>query len=343
MSVPKNCDVFITTDKKQKAEKIHQKFVEEGKDNWNKVTIITIPNRGRDVSALLVGTAPYIMNYDYVCFAHDKKVAQLDQGIKGYYFSEHCFENILGSKEYVENIIAKFDSEPFLGLLCPPPPHHSDYFVCFGCEWGYNYEITKKLYDELELKSPITKYKEPIAPFGTMFWFRTKAMKKLFDKKWKFNDFPREPNNVDGTILHAVERIYPFVVQDAGYFTAWCVTDDYAQTEINNLHYMLRNINSNLFTLYGVQNYNCMIGRLQYEICNSRQNRGMPNPDENQPPPALTSNSGVPIPAQYNNGVQPLTGRRYRYKQKMKKIIPKPIWEFMKKVYHKFGGKKWVG
>lgn len=313
LSMPKNSDLIITTDKKQKADKIRKKFIDNSKETWNKVKIIVIENRGRDVSALLVGAVSDIKNYDYVCFAHDKKVTQLDQGIKGYYFSEHCFQNILGSKEYVENIIKKFDSNPFLGLLCPPPPHHSDYYATLGCEWGYNYEITKKLYDELKLKSPISPNKEPICPLGTMFWFRPKAMKKLFNKNWEYDNFPKEPNNTDGTLLHAVERIYPFVVQDAGYYCAWCMNDDYAQTVITNLHYMLRNVNTRLFALYGVQNYNCMIGRLENEIYKEP------------------------------NIYTPISNQKRRSKDFLKKITPKPIWNLMKKIYHAFGGRKWVG
>ncbi|WP_353937923.1 rhamnan synthesis F family protein, partial [Parabacteroides goldsteinii] len=41
------------------------------------IKVIVVENRGRDVSALLVGCAPYISDYKYVCFVHDKKTTQL--------------------------------------------------------------------------------------------------------------------------------------------------------------------------------------------------------------------------------------------------------------------------
>ena len=44
----------------------------------------------------------------------------------------------------------------------------------------------------------------------------------------------------DGTILHAVERLYSFSVQDAGYYPAWCFSDNVASMEITNLYFMLR-------------------------------------------------------------------------------------------------------
>lgn len=105
LSMPPDCDIIITTDTKDKAEQIEKKLKCGGENLWHDIKIIIIENRGHDVSALLVGAAPYIMDYDYVCFAHDKKSSQLGEGIKGYYFSERCFQNVLGSRAYVENII----------------------------------------------------------------------------------------------------------------------------------------------------------------------------------------------------------------------------------------------
>ena len=48
---------------------------------------------------------------------------------------------------------------------------------------------------------PIDEKKEPIAPLGTMFWFRPRAMKLLFDRDWEYEDFPPEPNAIDGTFI----------------------------------------------------------------------------------------------------------------------------------------------
>ena len=85
--------------------------------------------------------------------------------------------------------------------------------------------------------------REPIAPLGTMFWFRPKALNKLFAYDWAYDDFPKEPNAYDGTLLHAVERIYPFVAQDAGFYSAWVMTNRFARIELTNICYMLRNTN----------------------------------------------------------------------------------------------------
>ncbi len=88
----------------------------------------------------------------------------------------------------------------------PPPPNHGDYYITLGLEWGMNFENTKNLAKELGITVPIDEKKEPIAPLGTMFWFRPRAMKLLFDRDWEYEDFPPEPNAIDGTLLHAIEK-----------------------------------------------------------------------------------------------------------------------------------------
>lgn len=240
LSMPDCSDIYITTNTEQKKKACEAKF---SQGPWHSVKVILIENRGRDVSALLVGAAPYMDQYDYVCFMHDKKVGQMAQGIVGNQFSEKCFRNMLGSKAFVNNVLDLFESEPYLGMLCPPPPNHAEYFGTLGIEWGPNYDVTMELYNQLGLTCPISEAHVPVAPLGTMFWFRPKAMKRLLNYGWKYEDFPQEPNGFDGTMLHGVERVYPFVVQEEGYYSAWVLTDDFIRTEWNDLYYMIREIN----------------------------------------------------------------------------------------------------
>lgn len=242
-SMPPNADIYITVPAEKNKQIVEQAFSVLP----NKVEVIVIKNQGRDVSALLVATKRFIMNYDYVCFMHDKKVKQLKPETIGYGFSYKCFENLLGTAELVRNVIDTFEKNPRLGLLTPPPPNHGDYYITLGLEWGMNFENTKKLAKKLGITVPLDEKKEPIAPLGTMFWFRPKAMKLLFDQDWEYEDFPPEPNAIDGTLLHAVERIYSYVVQQEGYYPAWIFSDKGADIEITNLNYMVRNLNEVIF------------------------------------------------------------------------------------------------
>ena len=242
-SMPPEADIYVTTGSVEKKEQIEKTFSVLP----NKVKVILIENRGRDVSALLVGTKDFIMDYDYVCFVHDKKVKQLKPDTIGASFSYKCFENLLATKDFVNNVITTLEENPRAGLLTPPPPNHGDYYITVGLEWGKNYKITKKLAKKLGITVPISEKKEPVAPLGTMFWFRPKAMKLLFDQDWQYKDFPPEPNKTDGTLLHAIERIYSYTVQQEGYYPAWLFSEKGARLEVTNLHHMLRQLNTVVF------------------------------------------------------------------------------------------------
>lgn len=239
-TMPNHADVYLTTDTQEKKAAIEKVFA---KLPCNKLEVRLIQNRGRDVSSLLVGVKDVIMDYDIVCFAHDKKTAQVKPGTVGASFAYKCFENTLSSKAYVANVIHTFIQNPRLGLLTPPEPNHSAFFPTIGFEWGPNFDVTKNLAKELGLTVPMSVSSPPIAPLGTMFWFRPEAMKPLYAKDWEYEDFPPEPNKIDGTLLHAIERIYPFIVQEAGYYPAVGMTDKFAAIEYNNLRFYVRGYN----------------------------------------------------------------------------------------------------
>lgn len=308
-SMPSCSDIYITTDSHEKKLMIEEAIQ---KRNTQQAVVLEIENRGRDVSALLVAVAPILQNYDYVCFAHDKKVTQLKWGCSGFDFSERCFQNILGSRELVENIITLFEKDPYLGIIFPPPPNHAEYFSNVGHQWGPNFEITKKLSEKLKLHVPITEAREPVAPLGTMFWFRPNALRKLTEYGWKYSDFPKEPIDVDGTILHGIERIYPFVAQNAGYYAACVLSEDYAETELTNLEYMLRTIVVKNFHIFGYNTFHYLMVVMDYVM---------------NDPKAVS---------QYKPSLKKIV------KDRIRAIIPKPIWKFAKKIYRLFGGKKWL-
>ena len=248
-NVPEYTDIFITTDEENKKIKIENKFSKLK----NKVDVKVIENRGRDVSAFLVPNREEILKYDIACFAHDKKTKQLHPELKGEEFKYKCLENILGNKNFVNNIIDLFIKNP--GLLYPPAHNHAEFYGNLGREWGENYDITIELLKDLNIKSNVDKSKAPIAPYGTMFWFRPKAMKKLLEKTWVYKDFPEEPNKIDGTILHAIERAYPFVVQEAGFYSANVLNEEFSRIEITNLGFMLSSLNKTLYSNKLFQHY----------------------------------------------------------------------------------------
>ncbi|MBS7526608.1 rhamnan synthesis protein F [Fusibacter paucivorans] len=234
---PVNSGLLITTntyDKKVVLEKKIKLAELNGK-------VIVIENRGRDVSSLLVGGADFVFNYDLICFAHDKKTSQVKPHSVGRSWAYKINENIFATKEFVSNVITMFEKESQLGIAFPSYPNHSGYAYNIESGWTGNYWNTKKLLNSLSVDVKINEHTLCVAPLGTCFWFRPKALKKLFDgydgNGWSYSDFPREPNRTDQTLLHAIERAYAYFAQDAGYYPVFLYNDKYTEIELTNLEF----------------------------------------------------------------------------------------------------------
>ena len=240
--MPENTDIYITTNDSQKAQEIRAVFSLLDP----RVTVRIVPNRGRSESALLVGLKDVVSKYKIACFWKEKKSDHL-YPYTAEAWSSRIEENLFCSKNYVNNILLLFERNPYLGMLSPAPAYHADLFSIFGNEWNENFENTKILAERLDLNVPMSEEKPPIAPFGGAFWFRTQAMGKLFEYDWQYACFPQEPIAKNATILHAIERVYPYVCQDAGYYPAYVLSDFYARNEIAALSFFVRENNKIIF------------------------------------------------------------------------------------------------
>ena len=238
-SMPEDADLYIFTCNHEKAKIISKRFQVLG----NHKEIHVTQNRGRDVGSFLVETANLQGKYDLICFYHDKKSGHLKPHMSGNSFAYKTAECVLCSKQYVLNVIHLFETTPYLGMISGSTPNHGSLLGQLGREWGTNYNRTKKLAEELEINVPMAEDHRPAIGLGDVFWYRTKAMVPMFRKKWKYEDFPEEPIGVDGTILHAIERIYPFAVQEAGYLPGRALPDHLAALEISNLEFYVREYN----------------------------------------------------------------------------------------------------
>lgn len=251
-SMPEGTDVYVTVPDAKKLEIVKQAF----QSFPYNLEFRVVGNRGRDVGPFIVGCKDLIDRYDLICKMHDKRVYQVTPMSLGQSWSYKCFENLLKNKVFVENIINTFEENPYLGLLTPPVPNHGPYYPTTGKgEWGENFAVAKQLAKTLGLHVDLNPEKEPVAPLGSMFWVRPKALKCLFAHDWQYEEMPEEPIADDATVLHAIERIYPFCVQEEGYYPAWVMVDSYARIELDNWNYMNRELNQAEFQKVGVKPY----------------------------------------------------------------------------------------
>lgn len=204
-------------------------------------TYLLKTNQGRDVSALLVTATEIVKRYKYVCFLHDKKEHRPEMKQEVELWKWNLWENLVSSPSYIDQILALLEKNEALGVLAPPEPIGDHFAAWYACGWYGSFEITKELARALQLKANLTKEKPPIT-LGTVLWFKTGAIKKLFDKGWNYEDFDDNKLKSPNYLSYGVERIFAYVAQDAGYDTANVMTIEYARVQSNYLQYSVNQI-----------------------------------------------------------------------------------------------------
>lgn len=198
--------ISVTTDAAaQEVEKILQK-----KRGW-KHLIKIVPNTGRDVAPFLTAFAEELSGYDIIGHAHAKESSHHPDRSEIERWNTFLLENMIGGKfPMIDHIISSFQHDKNLGVIFADDPH--------VINWTDNRKHAEALASRMGFGKPLPENIN--FPAGTMFWARYEALKPLFDLQLCWDDYPREPVPVDGTMLHAIERLIPLVSEQAGYTTA---------------------------------------------------------------------------------------------------------------------------
>lgn len=238
LNFPQNTDFYITTINKDTKKAIEKAFSERNL----KFTLKTRPNVGVAMSTLWVTYKNITTDgkYEYICYFHDKKSPYMQFMMHGITFAERCYENLFGTPEVVKNIINLFEENPRLGILGAPMPYNGAYLGAPKLGWPANYQNTIQLARKLDLHVDIRPDIWPVSAYGDMMWYRADAFRKVFKKDFNY-DFFDVPYKMDGTIMHAIERIYGYIAQDSGYYYADVINTDDARSDLSNYQYLLYN------------------------------------------------------------------------------------------------------
>lgn len=74
-------------------------------------------------------------------------------------------------------------------------------------------------------------------------------------------NFQKSLFETDATVLHALERLYPFCVQNEGYYSGWLMADTYAKIEMTNWKFINDKLIQALFKKVGVCNFQELLER----------------------------------------------------------------------------------
>jgi glycosyltransferase involved in cell wall biosynthesis len=198
-------DLFLTTTSEKKASEIAAII---SKFELSSVEISVGSNNGRDLAPFLRGLEDGLYSgYDVVGHFHGKKSPHVAGSI-GVTWREFLWEHLVGGISAIaDTILEAFAEDPRLGLVFPEDPHLNG--------WDENLKMAENLASRMKLSQPLPMYFD--FPIGTMFWARPDALKPISGLNLPCDDFPAEPLPIDGTLLHALERLIPFAAADAGF------------------------------------------------------------------------------------------------------------------------------
>ena len=198
-------DIIVTTNTDEKRQQIEAAFA-----GWTSgyVDVRVIPNRGRDIAPKLALLPTLDAKYDVALFLHTKNSGHHELGAP---WRRHLYQNLAGSERIVADILSLFAADRTLGMVAPQHhPQTRDYVY-----WTDNFPTARVLAKRMGFRLGAEHGID--FPSGSMFWCRPAALAPLLSLDLTAADFPEEQGQNEGTIAHAIERLFFVCCEIAGY------------------------------------------------------------------------------------------------------------------------------
>jgi lipopolysaccharide biosynthesis protein len=181
-------DLWVSTDSSDKASAIRSHLEGEAQ-------VRVCSNRGRNLGPLLTALWPELRGYDLLLHLHGKRSVESDLGVS---WRQELLTTLLPDSGTVLQLRQSFERNSNLGLVMPQPPELIRPYL----NWGANFEMAGQLTERL--RRPLHRSAVLVFPAGMMFWCRPAVLEPLTGL---CPELPPEPLGVDGTSLHALERL----------------------------------------------------------------------------------------------------------------------------------------
>jgi lipopolysaccharide biosynthesis protein len=196
-------DLFISL-----AKNFPIQLLKEIERDHPEVCFFAYENRGRDILPFLkVFKEIKDFGYLYICKIHSKKSPHMRYGSL---WRNTLLFSLLGSPERILLVKDIFERDEGVGIIMPKNAN-----LCYKDFIGFNENMVISKLKELGLNFD----HEFNFPSGSMFWFRPAALFPLLDLNLADIDFEDEKGQLDGTLAHAVERLFCVVLKKSGYKT----------------------------------------------------------------------------------------------------------------------------
>ena len=203
--IPGSYSLFITTDTIGK-----KAIIETHLEGWDRgsIEIAVVENRGRDIAPKLLAFPQAYEDHDLVLHLHTKKSHHASVLAN---WRSYLLETLTGSKETVDSILDIFATQPDVGMIASQHFEPARHWINWGGNLDKAKALAKRAGISIDAKAPLD------FPSGSMFWARSAALKPLLDLKLTTDEFDPEVGQIDGTLAHAIERLYFHVVERAGF------------------------------------------------------------------------------------------------------------------------------
>lgn len=205
-NVPVNFSLYVSVVNPASVSKVQTYFGKYLKSA--NVMVKAFENKGRDIAALIAGFGSELSRHDIICHIHSKRS---QQNLAKRDWRRQLLHNLLGSRTYVSELLSLFAENSHIGMVFPE--YHWALKEQIG--WGTNFSECQKVASRIGVD--INEFVIPLFPAGSMFWARSEALIRLLHAGINYGDFPVEDEQVDGTLAHAVERLFGAIVQSNGF------------------------------------------------------------------------------------------------------------------------------
>nr|WP_051155946.1 rhamnan synthesis F family protein [Leucothrix mucor] len=201
-NIPFHFDLLISTPSEPQQQRIVEGLA--SLPNLGTLDVRVMPNQGRDIAPMVVGFAKECLAHDYVLHLHSKK-SPYGSETDGWF--SYCLSHLLDSPLYVSAILNQFEQNPELGIIYPPPlPTLRNHL-----HWENMRPEGEALLDRLGVPATTLEAFPLEFPAGSMMWFRSSALRPLFEANLDWADFPAEDSQKNGTLAHVIERLFFYV------------------------------------------------------------------------------------------------------------------------------------
>jgi glycosyltransferase involved in cell wall biosynthesis len=159
------------------------------------------PNRGRDIGPFLTEFGQALCSsYEIIGHLHTKKSTHVEDRPFAEAWNTFLLENLLGGNrggKMLDIIVSEMASNSAIGIVYPDDPH--------VISWTKNRQIADELSEKMRINALPQHFNFPV---GSMFWARSAVARKFVDLNLNWDDYPLEPVPIDGTLIHAIERMF---------------------------------------------------------------------------------------------------------------------------------------